>query len=172
MKTINNVPKAKLESLIIIISLVLTSFTLNAQYEWKSFNETNSINEVAMLDYKFQENLKIEVETNLAGLNELSEWLFETTDEVLELEEWMTNEAMFEAGLMTFEEETDAPLELEEWMMEETNFSNSTFEIMDETEDTLELEDWMLNEELFDTTEEGDSPLELETWMTNDKLWI
>ena len=48
MKTKNNVQKAILKSLAVIISSVLISFTVSAQGFWESILENNTFNEIAL----------------------------------------------------------------------------------------------------------------------------
>ena len=48
MKTRNNVRKAANKTLAVIISLVLLSFTVQAQDFWKSVLSNNSFNQIAM----------------------------------------------------------------------------------------------------------------------------
>lgn len=199
MKTINNVQKAISKSLVVGLSLVLISITLNAQDFWKSLPKNNSFNEFAfaIVENKLEANpvsadasISIDANAMAAYLEEeteesleLEEWMINENyfatfifveDEIenpLELEDWMTNETRFDANSMYFEVETEETLELENWMTSENYFGNSAFQIIEETDNELELEDWMLKDDLFNTTEESEHPLDLEGWMTSEEIW-
>ncbi len=171
MKTKNNVQKAILKSMVMGLSLVLISLTLNAQDFWKTLMENNSFNVIAlaMVDNTveaspastdanvFAKYMEEEIEETL----DVEEWMtnennFETfltieleNENPLELEDWTTNETLFDAYSMYFEIETEEALELEDWMTKATNFSNSTFQIINETENELELENWMISEKMW-----------------------
>ena len=69
-------------------------------------------------------------------------------------------------------------LQLEDWMIDEANWNTNTVnmvEFIQETEAELELEDWMANAELWNVyysfVEEVESALELEDWMIGDGAW-
>ena len=75
----------------------------------------------------------------------------ETGEISLQLENWMTDENMWNAGntfLAGFANETETTLELENWMMTE-NIWESAIAIPTETENKLQLETWMTNNEMW-----------------------
>jgi hypothetical protein len=168
MKTKNNVQKTVLKSMAVVISFVLISITVNAQDFWKSILENTSFNEIALA--MVENNTK--TITSSSDAHSFAAILEVENEEELELENWMIDETLFDANLMSIETESEAALELEGWMTDDSNFGNSGFEIIEETEHEMLLEDWMLNEDLFNATEEGEQPLELESWMISEEIWI
>lgn len=145
MKTKNNVQKAILKSMVMGLSLVLISLTLNAQDFWKTLMENNSFNVIALA----MVDNTVEASPASTDANVFAKYMEEEIEETLDVEEWMTNETLFDAYSMYFEIETEEALELEDWMTKATNFSNSTFQIINETENELELEDWMISEKTW-----------------------
>lgn len=140
MKTKNNVQKAVLRFAAVVVSFILISYTVSAQDFWKSFLENSSFGHIAMV-------------------------LADTETAATDLEKAIP------VADMEVETETEDILELESWMINEANFNISTFEIEEVAEDALELEPWMTNQELFQTATETDSALELEDWMVSDAVW-
>ncbi len=71
----------------------------------------------------------------------------ETTEETsLQLENWMTNEAVWNTNTTAIiVNEADAELELENWMVDDTNWEVMP-RLVQETDNKLELEQWMFNE--------------------------
>lgn len=137
MKTKNNVQKAVLRFAAVVTSFVLIGYVASAQDLWKSFLENSSFGQIAMVMAK--------AETSTAE-KELTFWAtdFATeTENILELEPWMTSEATFVI----------------------------TFEIDEEMDEALELEPWMMNQEVFQTTYETDPELYLEPWMVSKAVW-
>ncbi|MDX1283801.1 MAG: hypothetical protein R3182_02250 [Draconibacterium sp.] len=142
MKTRNNVQKAILRSAAVVVSLVLISFTVSAQDFWKRVLENSSFNEIA---------LALAVNSN-------------NTDAATEPTESL--------NAMYYETETESALTLEEWMTDNTVFNvPAAFEYTEASDDYLEVESWMLNENVFQPQNEKDSSLEVETWMVSDKVW-
>jgi hypothetical protein len=168
MKTKNNVQKAILKSMAVVISFVLINLTVDAQDFWKSILENASFNEIALAMVENHD------ETSSASndAKALAAFLEVENEEILELEDWMTNETFFNSNSIYLEIEVEDALELENWMTEDSYFSNSAFQIIEETEAELELEEWMLNNELFNATDDLEQPLELEKWMTSEETWI
>ncbi|MGF7140396.1 hypothetical protein [Roseimarinus sediminis] len=68
-------------------------------------------------------------------------------EENLEIENWMTNENLWEV---------------------EAAVDFSTEEVSDEAE--LEIEEWMINNQLWEKAEK-ETPLSVEAWMYNDHYW-
>jgi hypothetical protein len=193
MKTKNNVHKAILKSLSVLTSLVIISITVNAQDLWKSILEKYNFNdiELAMVDNNSKALL---AETDANGFEfliipeieeslKMEKWMaddsyFTTSfsmekenENPLELEDWMTNKAMFNSNSIYLEVETEEALELEYWMKDSRNFEVTTLRFIEETETELKIEDWMTKEELFTTSLEIEQPLELEPWMVSEKIW-
>ena len=139
MKTKNNVQKAVLRFAAVVTSFVLISYTVSAQDFWKSFLENSSFGHIAMV--------VAEAETPAAeNVNNVpaADFTMETeTENVLELESWMTNAATFAV----------------------------TFEIDEVADEALELEPWMMNQEVFQTATETDPALNLDDWMVSDAVW-
>ena len=146
MKTKNNVQKAITKTLAAGISLVLISITVNAQDFWKSFIENSGLNSIAIAMVEpISETTK--TETYAVTNADLTAFI-EETDEPMELENWMTDESIFNSSL-SIENETEEALKLESWMTDDSYFGVSTFKIVEETEEPLELEDWMISEKMW-----------------------
>ena len=201
MKATNKVQKAILKSLGVVFSIVLISFTVNAQDFWRELLEKSSFNEIAMaMTDGTHEYYHATADAITAGeANAFAAFFEEETEEPLELEEWMTNENYY-VSTIYLKEETENLLELESWMTNETLFNaKSLFE--EETEETIELQEWMVDGTNFDVkdyketeivkTKETealinnshftphksifeqakDQELEIEKWMVNNKFW-
>ena len=186
MKTTNNVQKAILKSLAVVVSFVLISFTVSAQGFWTSILENTSFNEIALA------MVETSSETTTSGADANFAELLETeAEDALELEDWMVNEANFTTSF-SIKEETESPLEMEDWMIDANYFTETTLSLEIETEEALEIEDWMIEDKNFEpetldneTIGEkriivgrnfifvhiADDELPLESWMTNNKVW-
>ena len=188
MKTRNNVQEAILKSAAVIVSLVLISFTVNAQNFWKSLlqNETFSQIAMAMVDHEAGNNAGSENASNYTDAN-FAEYAAIETEESLKLEDWMLNDANF-ATTSSFAEETETPMELENWMINENLFTVPTMDLNVETEAKLELESWMINDDVFNVelktkinkvisgtnfvyTQADEPDLNIEKWMVTNKNW-
>ncbi|KOH43315.1 hypothetical protein [Sunxiuqinia dokdonensis] len=144
----NQVEKVILRSAAVIISFVLISFTVSAQGFWKQLLTNNSFGKVALL--MVEESVTADVATERALPAEsagLSFYFEQASDEALEIESWMTDDAYFGAYTNMAVPEVEADLELEEWMKDESYFSNKL------------------------TVEEKEKELELEAWMTDASYW-
>lgn len=186
MKTKNNVQKAILKSLAVVISFVLISFTVSAQGFWESLLENNTFSEIAlaMAESGSESNQASTNTGSTADLNTYASLLEAETEDVLELEDWMTNETNF-ATSFSIEEEIESPIELENWMTDESIFSGTLMSLEIETEEAMELENWMLDAENFEVEKQKeyiagssinienvkDSELELEPWMFDQNVW-
>jgi hypothetical protein len=139
MKTKNNVQKAVLRFAAIVVSFVLISYTVSAQDFWKRFLENSSFGHIAM---------------------------------IMANEETTTVESDdFASAADLMERETENKLELEPWMTNEANFAVVSFETEQLADEALELESWMMDEFVFQTATESDPALELEAWMVSDAVW-
>ncbi len=143
MKTKNNVQKAVLRTAAVVMSLVLISFTVNAQEFWKKLLTSSSFNEIALAMVETSKGTK-----PVAVPAENGTYLYEMAYEPeMELENWMVNESHFAVSgteMMDFAIENEKP---------------------------LQLESWMLNEGAFTTSQEGDNALSLENWMISSEYW-
>jgi hypothetical protein len=179
MKTKNNVQKVILKSLAVVISLVLISFTVNAQNFWKTLLENNSFNEIAMImvETSHASNDNADATAGSTDANTFAAYMETETEETMELEDWMTNDNFFIPSGISMAEEAENPMELEGWMTSGNYFgtpSNSMFEV--ETEQPMELESWMTNENYFSSNtitfeNETERPLNLESWMVDNMYW-
>jgi len=142
MKTKNNVQKTLLSTSAVIISLVLISFTVNAQDFWKMVITNSSFNEIALALADTREKPK--------------------TQEV-NTETWVEK--------MMVVEEAEEDLRVETWMKEPANFESQQFLAAPETENRLQVEAWMLDETHFGDVN-NEEPLRIEEWMLNDQLWV
>ena len=178
MKTKNNVQKAIFKSLAVVISLVLISFTVNAQDFWKALLENSSFNEIAMfmVESNHASNNSANAAADLYNANAINAYMETETEEALELKDWMTNENYFVPATFSVEEEAENPMELENWMTSDSYFGSFNYYDEVETEQPLELEGWMSNENYFSANtltieNETERPLNLENWMVDNKYW-
>ncbi len=100
--------------------------------------------------------------------------LFEENETTLRLEDWMTDETIWNSNsaiFADFVQEAEPKAEIESWMTEAGLWSfNCGF--ANETEPGLELESWMVEDFTWNKVPiENDSKLSLESWMTNEKIW-
>jgi len=149
MKTKNNVQKAITKSLAVIISLVLLSFTVNAQEFWKSVLKNNSFTQIAMAmtnETSGPSHYEANSTTHTASF---SEFFGTEAEPALNLDEWMMNDALFTGISGMVYPEAESSLELEEWMMNEDNFGVRLFVIVDEKEEALQLENWMVDNKVW-----------------------
>ncbi|MBN1820120.1 MAG: hypothetical protein JXR31_06565 [Prolixibacteraceae bacterium] len=134
MKTKNNVQKAFLRSVALLVSLVLLSLTVTAQGYWKQLLINNSFNHLASALVENPSNHQPENDNGLPVT--FSDYFYSEVEESLELEPWMTSVDM---GLNPFSQEvSDQEIQLEKWMLD-TNSLNSD----DINDDSLKLETWM-----------------------------
>ncbi len=112
-------------------------------------------------------NVKAEGTERIASINEN----IETT---LQLENWMTDETIWNSDSFSTNEyyqETETGLEIENWM---TNAETWNFEynFLQETEAGLELESWMTCEKTWNKNElNNEAALTIESWMTDSNIW-
>jgi len=178
MKTKNNVQKAIIKSLAIVISLVLISFTVSAQNFWKALLENNSLNEIAMfmVDLKPASTANENAAANTMDANALAAYMETETEATLELEDWMTNDNYFAPATVSMEAEIESPMELENWMTNGSYFGSfsNMFEV--DSEEPMDLEGWMTDRKYFASNvitfeDETEKPLQLEKWMVDNKFW-
>ncbi len=174
MKTKNNVQKAVMKSLAVIMSLVLLSITVQAQDFWATVLNNNSFNQIAMA-------LTSEPETPLASTETASNteayasYFAEEAELPMNVELWMVNESNLFAAAYSVTE-ADKSLTLEDWMLNDKLFNGSTQGYETEHEAVLELDEWMTDPTVFDVSTiametEPDAQLQLEAWMTNANIW-
>ena len=134
----NNVQKAFLRSLAVIISFILISYTVSAQEFWKKFLTNSSFNEIAIA------MTKAPAEKTASGIstkmNSTRFYLEQVTEPNMELEKWMTNANTFSIFSLNLENEVEIPLAIENWMIDAANFENSNV-----NEERLGLESWMIS---------------------------
>ncbi len=98
----------------------------------------------------------------------------EAIETTLQLENWMTDETVWNTNsldILEFVPETEASLELEDWMTK-TELINLNNSFIEEIETGLELEGWMTCDKLWNKNTINDEPeLPVESWMINDNLW-
>ncbi len=128
----NNVQKAILRPLAVVISFLLVSYSLSAQDFWKKLLTNSSFNEIAMAMVKTSEN-----PGNSASEREIRNTLTSTRESALKLEAWMLNADHF-GGLFSLEKEVNIPLA--------DKLQDPTHGIAAEEtlpEEPLEMESWM-----------------------------
>ena len=92
----------------------------------------------------------------------------------LQLENWMTDENLWNINFISFSEfsqETGTSLEFENWMTSEKtwNLSNN---FVEETETGLELERWMTGSENWNVNSiNSEAKLVIENWMIENSIW-
>ena len=165
----NNVQKTALNFTALAISLIIISITVDAQGIWKSFLEIRDSNDSNLI---MADNSKNSSSIERDGLFETVSYAMYSeleSEEVLELENWMTDESFFAVDNM--KTETENVLELEAWMTNDNYFIPSTVQYYTETESPLELEGWMLDEEYFKSVKGKEQPMALENWMIAENYW-
>ena len=97
MKTGNNVQKAILKSLAVVMSLVLLSVTVSAQVFWRTVLENNSLNHIAMalVETKAKTSTANAEIVSSADAAMLAEYPTVASENPLNLEDWMTNKDVF-----------------------------------------------------------------------------
>lgn len=173
MKTRNNVQKAILKSAAVIVSLVLISFTVNAQDFWKSLFENEAISQIAMAMTSNDSGSRNATESSTSTYDAVE------AEEALKVEDWMMNDANFEA--YNFAEETEAPMEVESWMTNDNVFNAPAASYTVEIESPMHVENWMVNDKVFEVEnhltsavviEKLEEPkMQLENWMINKNVW-
>jgi len=98
----------------------------------------------------------------------------ESIETALQLENWMTNETIWNtnsAKIAEFVQETETGMQLENWMTSEETWNlNNNF--VEETESDLELESWMTSEETWNLSNQSiETELKVENWMINNNVW-
>ena len=91
----------------------------------------------------------------------------------LQLENWMTDETLWNSNPMNFvgiSQESETAMEIENWMTNPGTWDFG-YNFMDETEPALEIENWMTSEETWNTEVNSDPELIVENWMINSKVW-
>ncbi len=98
----------------------------------------------------------------------------EIIESTLQIENWMTNDAIWNANkekTADFVQETEMSLELENWMTNSDAWNSKT-NFVEETETGLSLENWMMNEKVWNlNTMENETELTVESWMTDNNIW-
>lgn len=190
MKTKNNIQKtvkSQMRNLVlrgsaVIVSLVLISWSVNAQDFWKQFFAENSFANIALLmNGQSNEFEKVDAvaeaihaEIQMSGSNSSEHFAVDAeTDKELEVEGWMTSKALFTTDFQ-MTEESDKALKLEDWMINSISTANVLNSIQTETDQSLQVENWMTNEANFsslDSSTENDAELNLESWMVEDSIF-
>lgn len=169
MKTTNNVQQTILKSMAVIVSFVLVSFTVSAQGFWESLLENNTFNEIALAMVEVNSESK-ETSTNIDGTTKVDAFeylLEEAAEEVLELEDWMTDEAYFTGTFLNIETESDETLEVEDWMLDSTRFDSST-----KKSEVIRRGQYIIGRNfIYKDVDEKEKELKLESWMVSDKVW-
>lgn len=165
-------------------------FTVNAQNFIHSISgyvaETNQT--IALLNGNSDLYYESSFQPKANNLNSFAGYLETETEEMMRLEDWMTNENNFYVSVNIATETEDA-MELENWMTNEKLFDIATFSLITEADEKLEMENWMTDENRFnvkpsikkrfyiktetfifqDTEDKG---LDLEPWMVNNNLFV
>jgi hypothetical protein len=178
MKTRNNVQKAVKKSLAIVASLVLISFTVNAQDFWKSILESETLNEFAVIMVTHNNVPSTASKSKAANANAFAPYMVDDTEEELSLEDWMKNENLFKASASESEAKS----------ADNTIAKFAEFTANQETEEAMELEDWMTDNSKFDVKpiktdnevipastdnfqHRNNNNLGLEAWMVTGSYW-
>lgn len=138
----NNVQKAVLRTIAVIISFVLISYTVSAQEFWKKLLTNSSFNEIAIAMTRTNTETASSAISN--EMNSARFYFEDATEPAMELESWMTNENTFSVFSLNFENEVEIPLALENWMLDASTFENNSLQ-----EENLELESWMTSAEVW-----------------------
>lgn len=187
MKTQNNtqetvneqVKRMILRGSAVIVGLALISLAVNAQDLWNQFSNNSSYGKTALMMNNQDSETKttdavfaaIDAEIAIQLNHSTATFDFKTEQEnALQLEAWMTDEALFTSSLDFNAVDTEAELTIENWMTDAKNFSNAMISESVEIEKPLEIEPWMAVEEYFNSVEtltNTESALNVESWMLN-----
>lgn len=137
----NNVQKAVLRTIAVIVSFVLISYTVSAQEFWKKLLTNSSFNEIAIAMTKT--NTETASSSTSNEMNSARFYFEDATEPAMELENWMTNENTFNTFSLNLENEVEVPLAVENWMLDDSNFDS------DMQEENLTLENWMISSEVW-----------------------
>lgn len=210
MKTQNNTQKTINEQLkrmilrgsAVIAGLALISLAVNAQDLWNQFSNNSSYGQTALMMNNQDSETKttdavfevIDAEIAIKLNHPATTFAFEAEQEkALQLEEWMTDDALFTTHVDFTAIETEEELTLEDWMTDAKNFSIAIIYESVEVEKPLEIEPWMTIEEYFNAVETiantesaldveswildshnfntQNEPMQLEAWMTDNHFW-
>ncbi len=98
----------------------------------------------------------------------------ENIESTLQIENWMTNDAVWNANATKtadFVQEAEMSLELENWMTN-SELWNSSYNFVEETETGMSLENWMMNDKIWDLDSINcETELNVENWMTDNNIW-
>ena len=98
----------------------------------------------------------------------------ETTETVLQMENWMTDRTVWNTNsfyTLDLEGATESTLEFENWMISSIAW-NSSYSVSIETETEMNLESWMTSSYIWNTEETyKESTLLVENWMVNSEIW-
>lgn len=136
----NNVQKAFLRTIAVIISFVLISYTVSAQEFWKKLLTNSSFNEIAIAMTK----TTTETASSNTTTNSSDFFFEEATEPAMELENWMTNENTFSIFNINLENEVEIPMAVESWMLDANTFDDNNLQ-----EGKLDLESWMTSTEVW-----------------------
>ncbi|MFW5773070.1 MAG: hypothetical protein ACOCWD_00165 [Tangfeifania sp.] len=139
----NNVQKAVLRTIAVIISFVLISYTVSAQEFWKKLLTNSSFNEIAIAMTKTYAETVSSAISN--GMNSTRFYYENATEPAMEVESWMTNENTFSVFSLNIENEVEIPLAVENWMLDTNTFENDNSQ-----EENLEMENRMTSTEVWD----------------------
>lgn len=189
MKTQNNTQKTVNEQVkrmilrgsTVIVGLALISLAVNAQDLWNQFSNNSSYGKTAlMMNNQASETKKtdavfeaIDAEIAIQLIHSEATVVFEAEQEnALQLEAWMTDEALFTSHVDFTAIETEEELTVADWMTDAKNFSIAMISESSEIEKPLEIEPWMTIEEYFNAVEtitNTESAMEIEGWMLNNQ---
>ncbi len=98
----------------------------------------------------------------------------ESIESTLQLENWMTNESIWNTNSLNigeFAQETETGMDLETWMTSSETWNVSS-NFVEETETGLELENWMTSEETWNVNNmNSETELKVESWMLDNNNW-
>lgn len=125
MKTKNKIQKTVLKSLAIFASIVLVSFTASASNFWHLFieNENATLSALLIIDNPIESKSKkskdlkstvFHLETELESKLELEEWM--TNNNLFQVQETPKERKVIKTSNFTYMEIKDPKLEFEEWM--------------------------------------------------------
>ena len=167
----NRIQMATFKSVALVASLFIISIAANAQGADHSSHGTNGDEPALLADNTVNTNKKSNSVFNSNAAAFMAAYLEAESEEVLELEDWMTNDSQF-GMFITIEQEAEELLELEVWMTDENKFFNASLDLTEEEEEKLDLEDWMFNGNTFLVVPDPEEkPLTVEDWMLAENTW-
>ncbi len=172
MKTKNDVRKAILKSLAILVIFLLSAFSpvLSAEDKGKATTET-----AATIQSATEEKLVVETWMTDASLFTSGSLLEPATESPMQIEAWMTNDKLFTSATSALASAVEPKMKVEDWMLDGNNFVTKQA-TAEKTTNEKKVEMWKVENENFGNrkfilTQVNDRRLFVEKWMLDNYYW-